>query len=97
MDSDGLQVDTAVLHDAGRSLAAVWRELESAPGTTDPGADVVAHDRLRDRLRHIGSGWDRARRDTIDALQTLGESAVAAAQTYERLDTELAGALWGGR
>lgn len=94
---DRLRVETDVLRDAGRALREVLYELESAPELTDPGSDVIAHSALRDRLQHVGSGWRRSRTETMTSIDRLGEAAVGAAETYERLDTELARWLWGER
>lgn len=91
---DGLQVQTDVLREAGFALSAVLGELEAAPELTDPGSDVIAHRALRDQLQHVGSGWRRARTETIASIDGLGKAAVDAAETYERLDTELARWLW---
>lgn len=87
---DGLRVETAVLRAAGAALAAVQAELRAAPVVADPPPDVLAHVPLRERLQHVGAGWDRRRLETAEAVSGLGQAAVAAAGTYERLETELA-------
>lgn len=93
---DGLQVETAVLREAGAALAVVQAELGAAPAVADPPPQVLAHVSLRERLRHVGAGWDRRRLETAEAVAGLGQAAVAAAGTYERLETELARCLAAG-
>ncbi|MGQ4818915.1 hypothetical protein ACQ1ZK_17580, partial [Enterococcus faecium] len=51
--SHRLEVETSVLHDAGRSLLVVHREFVEARDVADVGGDVIAHDRLRDRLHEF--------------------------------------------
>ena len=41
--SDGLEVDTAVLNDAGRNLMVVFQEFSDARTIADVGSDVIAH------------------------------------------------------
>lgn len=94
---DGLRVQTAVLREAGAALAVVQAELRSAPAIADPAPQVLAHVPLRERLQHVGAGWDRRRLETAEAVSELGQAAVAAAGTYERLETELARCLAAGQ
>ncbi|MGY1723576.1 hypothetical protein [Blastococcus sp. SYSU DS0533] len=95
--SDGLEVETAVLRDAGRALLVVHGELDGARDTADVDGGVIAHDRLRERLRQFGSGWDRRRTEMAGLIAGLGRAAQDAADVYERIETELVAALAGER
>ena len=92
-----LQVQTDVLLAAGRSLRAVYGELDGARDTAGVGFDVIAHERLRDRVHDFGSGWDAARTSLTTAIEGLGTAAGKAAEGYERSESELVGALAGER
>ncbi|MGY1826867.1 MULTISPECIES: hypothetical protein [unclassified Blastococcus] len=94
---DGLEVETAVLRDAGRALLVVHGELDGARDTADVGGDVIAHDRLRERLREFGGNWDRRRTEMTGLIAGLGQAAQDAAEVYERIETELVAALAGQR
>ncbi|MGY1718939.1 hypothetical protein ACI8AG_07820 [Blastococcus sp. SYSU DS0552] len=95
--TDGLEVETPVLRDAGRALLVVYREFDGARDTADVGSDVIAHDRLRDRLREFGSNWDHRRTEMAGLVEGLGQAAQDAAEVYERIETELVTALAGER
>lgn len=95
MTDDGLQVDTCRLRQLGTDLRVVQAELAAAEAVADPPTEVLAHSALRERLQHCGTGWDRRRLEVVHAVDGLGEAAVVAADTYERLDTVLAAALEG--
>ena len=82
---------------AGRSLRAVYGELDGARDTADVGIDVIAHRGLRDRVHDFGSGWDAARTKLTTAIEGLGKAAEDAAELYERIEAELVGALAGKR
>lgn len=97
VSTDGLKVDTAVLHTAGVSLRFVHRELTDAAKTADPGSEVIAHEGLRDRLQDFAEGWDRRREEMATSIETLGVSAEQAASAYLRIETELVAALAGER
>ena len=84
-----------MLREAGRSLRAVYGELSSARDTADVGRDVIAHDRLRNRVHDFGAGWDKSRTDMMKAIDGLGKSAESAADAYEEIETELVAALAG--
>ena len=86
---DLLHVDTGVLRDTGALLRDVAAMLLSAPVTADPPDDVLAHPVLRDRLRHMGRGWDRQREAAAATVERLADAATAAAGTYEQADTDL--------
>ena len=92
-----LQVQTGVLLAAGRSLRAVYGELDGARDTAEVDRDVIAHDGLRDRVHDFGSGWDAARTSLTTAIEGLGTAAEKAAEVYERIESELVGALAGER
>ncbi len=77
----------------GRSLRSLHRELAGAEDIADVGAGVIAHDRLRDRLRDFASNWDHRRTEMAVMIQGLGAAAEDAATAYERIETELVGAL----
>ncbi|MCF6743710.1 hypothetical protein E9529_05355 [Blastococcus sp. KM273128] len=94
---DGLEVETAVLRDAGRALLVVHGAFDGARDAADVGRDVIAHDRLRERLREFGSGWDRRRTEMAGLITGLGQAAQDAAELYERIETELVAALAGER
>ena len=94
---DGLQVETAVLRDAGRSLRSLHRELDGAEDIADVGSRVIAHDRLRDRLGDFASNWDQRRTEMAALIEGLGTAAEDAATAYERIEAELVGALMGER
>ena len=93
--SDGLQVDTAVLHDAGRSLRVLHGEFDRAEDIADVGSDVIAHGRLRNRLGDFASNWDKRRGEMVAMIEGLGTAAEDAATAYERIETELVAALAG--
>jgi len=95
--SDGLEVDTSVLLAAGRSLVVVHREFQDARNTADVGSDVIAHDRLRDRLHDFATSWDKKRDEMATMIEGLGRAAEDAATVYERIETELVAALAGGK
>ena len=93
--SDGLEVETSVLHDAGRSLLVVYREFEGARDTADVGSDVIAHGPLRERLHEFATSWDGRRLEMARMIEGLGEAAEDAADVYERIETELVAVLAG--
>ncbi|MDP5183494.1 hypothetical protein QOZ88_12685 [Blastococcus sp. BMG 814] len=95
--SDGLEVETAVLRDAGRALLVVHGEFDGARDTADVGADVIAHGGLRERLGEFGSNWDRRRTEMAGLIAGLGQAAQDAAEVYERIETELIAAMAGER
>jgi hypothetical protein len=95
--SDGLEVETAVLREAGRSLRAVHEAFTGARDTADVGSDVIAHARLRDRLHDFGANWDRRRTEMATMIEGLGTAAEGAATAYERIESELVAALQGQR
>lgn len=83
-----LKVETSVLRDAGRSLRAVYNEFKEADNAASPGRDVIAHNKLRDRLDEFADNWDDRRKEMQSSIEGLGESAEAAADAYEQLETE---------
>lgn len=87
---DLLLVDTGVLRDTGAVLRGVATTLLGAPATADPPDGVLAHPVLRERLQHVGQGWDRRRLAAAAVVEDLAEAAEAAASTYERVDAALA-------
>ena len=93
--SDGLEVDTSVLHDAGRSLLVLYREFDGARDIADVGSDVIAHDRLRERLYDFATSWDNRRIEMARMIEGLGHAAEDAATAYDRIETELVAALAG--
>ena len=90
-----LQVDTAVLHQAGAGLRAVYREFRDAGEHARPGAEVIAHDGLRDRLEEFADGWDDRRTRMAEGIEALGEIATQAAEAYEEIEQHLVAALEG--
>lgn len=95
MTEDGLRVDTCALRETGLVLHAVRAELAAAGTVADPPPEVLGHSTLRERLAHFGAGWDRRRLEVVDAVDDLAAAAALAAESYERLDTELARAVRG--
>ncbi|MDK3257881.1 hypothetical protein [Blastococcus capsensis] len=93
--SHRLEVETSVLHDAGRSLLVVHREFVEARDVADVGGDVIAHDRLRDRLHEFATSWDSRRIEMATMIEGLGQAAKDAATTYERIESELVAAMAG--
>ncbi|TYP83652.1 hypothetical protein [Blastococcus xanthinilyticus] len=93
--NDGLEVETSVLHDAGRALVVVYQEFEGARDTADVGSDVIAHARLRDRLAEFATSWDGRRIEMAGMIEGLGKAAEDAADVYERIETELVAVLAG--
>ena len=93
--SHRLEVETSVLHDAGRSLRVVHREFDGAREVADVDRDVIAHDRLRNRLHEFASSWDGRRTEMATMIEGLGQAAKDAATTYERIETELVAAMAG--
>jgi hypothetical protein len=92
-----LKVSTADLRAAGAYLLAVYREFSAAGKIADTGAEAVAHDRLRDRLRDFAANWDDRRDEICASINGLGEAAEAAAEVYEEIERELVRALRGER
>lgn len=91
-----LKVSTPVLHDAGRSLLFVHRELDAAKERADVETDVIADERLRDRLHHFATDWDRKRLKTMEHIASLGQLAEQGACAFEQVEASLTRAL-GGR
>lgn len=89
MVDDALLVDTGVLRDTGAVLRGVAQALLTAPATAEPPEDVLAHAGLRERLRHVGQGWDRQRLAAAAAVEDLADLAAAAAESYEQVDDGL--------
>ena len=86
---DVLLVETGVLRDTGAVLRDVASVLLTAPATADPPDDVLAHPVLRERLRHVGAGWDRQRLAAATAVDDLAEAATQAAARYEQVEAAL--------
>lgn len=86
---DALLVDTGVLRDTGAVLREVAQALLTAPAAAEPSEDVLAHDQLRQRLRHVGQGWDRRRLTAAAAVEDLAAAAAAAAARYEQVEAGL--------
>lgn len=93
--SSRLEVETSVLHAAGRSLLVLHQEFEGARDAADVGRYVIAHDRLRDRLHEFATSWDGKRIEMATLIEGLGQAAKDAATTYERIETELVAAMAG--
>lgn len=55
----------------------------------------LAHSHLRNRLEKFADDWDHRRDTMTKAIEGLGTSAEAAADVYERVETELVQALEG--
>lgn len=90
-----LEVDTAVLIDAGSSLRVVAAEFEHADNNSESAADAVGHNDLADRVREFADNWDIRRGEMMQKIATLAEAASQAGESFEQLDRDLAAALRG--
>ena len=90
-----LDIDTQVLRDTGSALRLVATEFDGANVRSDVIADAVGDGALADRVRAFAHGWDDRRATMVQGIAFLADAAVGVGDTYDRIDTELAGSLQG--
>ncbi|MDM7855106.1 hypothetical protein [Cellulomonas alba] len=90
-----LQLDTAQLQEAGRTLRTVATEFHDANARSDSVAGAVGHDGLRDAIHDFAHGWDDTRADMVDAIAGLADACQGIGDGFEKIDTDFAAALRG--
>lgn len=90
---EGLRVETTALREVSAALSRVDVQLQAAQGATALPPQACGHDGLRERLEHVGAGWDRRRRETVALVAGLARAAHDAAVAYEGADLGLAALL----
>ncbi|KAB1977254.1 hypothetical protein ABZ871_24220 [Streptomyces populi] len=93
---DGTQIDDLnVIKSVSTGLSEIVGELERLDEKSRYGwnREVVGHEGLTDRLNDFASNWDYKRSKLEEELKKLSGITKAAAEAYERIDTELANAV----
>ena len=90
-----LDIDTAVLTDAGGQLRLVATEFVHANVRSDDVADAVGHGQLAERIREFAHNWDDKREQMVESVGQLAEIACGVGEVFERLETEFVKALEG--
>ncbi len=93
--SDHLRCDLDQLEEAADQLSAIGREFQRAGDNADDARAAVGHAGLAARLDHFAEGWRIRREDLLDDMTHLADLTREAAETYRRVDDELAAALEG--
>jgi len=91
-----LNIDTAVLREAGAQLRIVATEFVHANVRSDDVAEAVGHDRLAERIRDFAHNWDDKREQMVEGVGQLAEIASGVGEVFEQVETEFVKALEGG-
>lgn len=91
-----LVIDTGLFREAGRSLNAAKAALEQAKDLSEEISDLIPQGDLAYTVREFADNWKQSRIKVIDSIGSLGESAVAIGETFEKADGELESVISGG-
>ncbi|MER5381523.1 hypothetical protein OG788_19100 [Streptomyces sp. NBC_00647] len=93
---DGTRIDDLnVIKSVSTGLSKIVGELErlDEKGKYGWSQEVIGHEELTDRLNDFASNWDYKRSKLEEELKKLSGITKAAAEAYEKIDTELADAV----
>jgi hypothetical protein len=90
------EVETACLHEVGRTLVEVSDLLAGASGALGREAEgTLGSDRLDAALREFARGWGQRVRELGETSATLGQLLVEAARGYGLVESRLTQAMDG--
>lgn len=93
--SESLQVDTAILEDAGSQLRVVATEFNSADDYAAQVAAAVGHAGLADKVRESSTSWDDNRTKLFEQIGALAEACSSIEENFTALDTTFAATIRG--
>ncbi len=90
-----LEIDTAVLVDAGRSLRVVADEFQHADARSEAIADACADRELAHLVREFADNWDDKRKKMLGNIAALADAAQQSGEAFEQLEDEFVASLTG--
>jgi hypothetical protein len=91
--ADHVDVDVELLRRTGDALGRVTQILGQARRDVDADLAAIAQRDLGEALREFESNWRVRRERLIESVTNGGRLCAEAARAYEKLDTDLAGAV----
>ncbi|MFF4231621.1 hypothetical protein [Streptomyces sp. NPDC001820] len=95
--SDRTRADLDMIKDCSDSLYRIHREFKENGNPADDYENALGSEKLRDVFDDFSSTWKKNRKQLMKDIESLAKFTANAAETYDKVDHELAEALRGAK
>ncbi|MBB5108163.1 hypothetical protein [Streptomyces spectabilis] len=95
--SDRTRADLGMIRDCSDALFRIHREFKNNSNPADEYGDALGSEKLRDVFDDFSGTWKKTRKKLMEDIEKLAKFTDTAADTYDKVDHELAEALRNAR